>query len=197
MSRLVYNNLIDSEAMPAIRVQVHPSLTYGGTVELNLRQIAHAEIAIFLATDEQRRITRKLTVYFEHFLDNVPNMRYLYDMPDTIMLNGETYQSDLRCMPAQLYLEDDDTESDWQQIDRYLTRLDYAPPYHREQVVTKRFVRLLGDDQRAEFLLVYSEAHDGPPYTEPKDGYLVLTPDDRQHLREFEQRVLASFQLLG
>lgn len=197
MPRPVYNNLLVSEAMPAIRVQVHPSLTYGGTVELNLRQIAHAEIAIFLDADEQRRITRKLTIYFEHFLDNVPNMRYRYDMPDTIMLNGETYQSDLRCMPAQLYLEDDDTESDWQQIDRYLAGLDYAPPYHREQVVTKRCVRLLGDNQRAEFLLVYSETHDGPPHTRPEDAYLVLTPDDRQQLRGFEQRALASFQLLG
>lgn len=197
MPRAVHNNLITSEAMPAIRVQVHPSLTYVGSVELTLRQTSFAEIAIFLEADEQRRIIRKLTVYFEHFLESVTDKQFRYDTPETITLNHEVYQTDLRCVPAHLYLEDDDTESDWQQVNRYLAGLGYAPPYHREQVLTKRLIRLLGDDQRAEFLLVYNEAHAGPPHTRPEDMYLVLTAEDRQYLAGFEQRALASFQLLG
>ncbi|MCB9436901.1 MAG: hypothetical protein H6673_07900 [Anaerolineales bacterium] len=197
MPRPVTNNLITSEAMPAIRVQVHPSLTYVGTLESTLRQTSFAEIAIFVDADEQGRISRKLTVYFEHFLESALDKRFRYNTPETVTLNGVVYQTDLRCVPSHLYLEDDDTESDWQQINRYLAGQGYAPPYHQEQVLTKRLIRLLGDDQRAEFLLVYNEAHAGPPHTHPDDMYLVLKSDDRQHLAGFEQRALASFQLLG
>lgn len=195
--RTVEEHVITSDAQPAIRVRVDPALTYVGTVSMTLKGTAQAETFLFVAADDQMRITRSLNMQFEHFLDSAPDKSYNYPMERTETIRGVAYGTDLRVVPAHLFREHPfDPESDMARIDAFLTGHGYAMPYHLNYVVFKRMVWILGEDRRAEFLLVYSEPFTETPVETREDDMYLVPASDADKFAAFEQRARDSFQVI-
>jgi hypothetical protein len=196
--RAIEGHVITSDAQPAIRVQIDGALTYVGSLSMIIKRTAQAESFLFVAADDQQRITRYLNVQFEHFLDSVPDKSYNYHTDRVETIAGVAYDTDLRVVPAYLGREDEpEPDSDTAQITALLTGQGYTMPYHLDDVVIKRMVWILDEDRRAEFLLVYIEAMtDTPITTREEDQYLVPSADAHT-LAAFEQRARDSFRVIG
>ena len=196
MPRTIHNNLITSDAQPSIRIQVEAALDYIGRQTITIHDVAEAELFIFAQTDDQQRIQRQLVVQFEHFLDSAPpeRYRYNYQTPHTVTLDGQDYMTDTRIVPSHLYSEPDDPKSDRMQLEHFLTERGYVLPYYQDQTVTKRIMRVLGDERRAELLFIYKEPLLPPGLltTSEEDTFLVMA-GDLPKLADFTARALASF----
>jgi hypothetical protein len=200
-TRTLQNNRLTSDQQPAISIEVAPALHHIGTLEMTIKGMAAAQTFLFVAADAQRRIQRQLAIQFEHFLPgtNPKVMYYRYDTPRKIPLAGHTYDTDLRVIPSALFLQDleSDPEADSVQVQQFIRSKGYELPFYEEQVVTKRMMRILGEDKRAEILFIYQEPllPAGLLYTKEEDTYLVQD-EQLPLLADFERRALGSIQIL-
>lgn len=196
VQRYVQDNLIISEAQPAVRIEVDESLTYVGTTEFTIYGIAQAEAMLFVAASEGN-ILRQLLVQFEHFLPHTDpdEYRYRYNTGSVVTKGGIEFQTDLRCVPSEAYQELD-PESDTAQVKAFLNSKGYQVPHqHGDQVATRRFIRVLDDTARSELLFVYKEAVMAPNTldTDETDTWLV---HDSSALGGFDERARASFRIV-
>jgi hypothetical protein len=150
--RVEPGNILVSDEQPRMRIRVDQALRYVGGIGLPLSGVAWAEIHSFVETDGEKRLLRRFHVQFEHFLpDN--DHTYNYRLPDTITVGAHEWMHNPGGYPVQLVF-DTRPDSDMAAGYNFLKGNGYVLP---DEVFYRRFLRTVGDDRRAEIIMVYSE----------------------------------------
>lgn len=191
MSRNVQNNLLISEGLPAVRIQVDPQFIYVGTTSFILYELAHVEQHHFVVADTGKRLERLLWFQFEGYLDN--NERtYRYPPMETMTLNGLTFLHD----GDVLNIDDDYRErptSDSAHVVDFLKGQDYTL---EGDTMFRRMV-WLDADLRNELMIIYSEALGPTGYrlTDLGEGGPAFA-EWSSLSRALRERSLASFRII-
>ena len=143
------NVLVSSD--PPLRVSVAEGLPFVGQQAYTIREIAEAESFYFAASDSGK-ITRLFMVQFEHFRPEVEG-RYHYKLDSTSTLGGLEWRTDVRCWSPWI-AEEEDPGSDAVHDTRFLRTLGLESI---REMIRLRCLRVLGEDRRAEVLLIYAE----------------------------------------
>ena len=186
------SNILVSSENPRIRIQVDEALAYVGGITKTLSDTALAEIHYFIALDSANRMSRRFHVQFEHFLPGNDHT-YNYELPDRIQLGEHEYMHNGGGYAIQLVF-DTRPDSDMAAGYNFLKKKGYGLP---DEVVYRRFVRVIGDDRRSEILLIYTEnaAQFGAPLADYAEG--GPAHDHAEALEEgMLQRALASFKII-
>jgi hypothetical protein len=185
-------NILVSSENPRIRIKVDEALTYVGGITKTLSGNAQAEIHYFVEPDSANQIHRRFHVQFEHFLpDN--NHTYNYELPDRIKLGEHEYMHNAGGYAVQLVF-DTRPDSDMAAGYNFLKSKGYNLP---EEVLYRRFVRVIGEDRRAEILMIYTE--NAAVYGAPLADYAEGGPahDSAEAIQEgMLQRALAAFNVI-
>lgn len=185
-------NILVSAENPSIRIQVDEALVYVGGITKTLSDIALAEIHYFVAPDSANRVSRRFHVQFEHFLPDTDGT-YNYELPDRIKLGDHEYMHNGGSYAVQLVF-DTRPDSDMAAGYNFLQKKGYGLP---DEVMYRRFVRVLGKDRRAEILMIYTEnaAQFGAPLADYAEG--GPAHDSAEALEEgILQRALAAFTVI-
>lgn len=185
-------NILFSPENPRIRIKVDESFTYVGGITKTLSGIALAEIHYFVVPDSANRISRRFHVQFEHFLpDN--DGTYNYELPDRMKLGDHEYMHNGGSYAVQLVF-DTRPDSDMAAGYTFLQKKGYGLP---DEVVYRRFVRVIGDNRRSEILMIYTEnaAQFGAPLADYAEG--GPAHDSAEALEEgILQRALMAFTVI-
>lgn len=185
-------NILFSPENPRIRIKVDEALDYVGGITKTLSGTALAEIHYFVAPDSANRMSRRFHVQFEHFLpDN--DSTYNYELPDRIQLGEHEYMHNGGSYAVQLVF-DTRPDSDMAAGYDFLKKKGYELP---DEVVYRRFVRVIGGDRRSEILMIYTEnaAQFGAPLADYAEG--GPAHDNAEALHEgMLQRALAAFTVI-
>ena len=150
--RTVNNQLLVSPALPAIQVQVTPSLRYTGE-PLCFTLYESAEVEIFLFVEQQKgKIQRMLKFHFESLLPHV-QQTYSGMTGPTIQFGQSVYATSTELVNLASGLAQR-PNSDTVQVLGFLGEkgLKIEP-----EVMVCRFSRIIGEDQRSAFLISYFE----------------------------------------
>jgi hypothetical protein len=127
---------------------------------------SQAEQFFFVDTDSHGQFRRMYLIQFEGYLPNI-NATYDYAVTETVVLNGQTYIVNTASVPSVSAVRKQEPESDAARAVIFLTQKGFHVP---ESVRYQRFVRLVDDTKRNEFILVYIEnATTGTPETSGKE----------------------------
>lgn len=143
------NVLVSSD--PPLRVRVEAGLPFVGRQAYPIREIAEAE-SFYFAASAHGKITRLFMAQFEAFRPAVEG-RYHYKLDSTTTLGGLEWRTDVRCWSPWV-AEDEDPASDAAHDARFLRTLGLEPI---AEMIRLRCLRVLGEDRRAEVLLIYAE----------------------------------------
>jgi len=143
------NTLISSD--PPLRIRVDAGLPFVGRQTYTIREIADAE-AFYFAVSAHGKITRLFMAQFEAFRPEVEG-RYHYKLDSTTTLGGLEWRTDVRCWSPWV-AEDEEPASDAAHDARFLRTLGLTPI---AEMIRLRCLRVLGEDRRAEVLLIYAE----------------------------------------
>jgi len=151
--RTVKGQVLTSTSLPAIRLKFDNHFKYAGTQKFILYGRSQAEQFFFVDTDKTGQIARMYLVQFEGYLPNT-NATYDYAVTETVALNGQTYIANSDSVPNVSALLKQEPESDAARAVTFLTNKGFHLP---EALKFRRFVRLVDDAKRNEFILVYIE----------------------------------------
>jgi hypothetical protein len=166
--RQVKRQVLTSTSLPRIRIKFDKPFKYAGSQSFILYDRARVEQHFFINADKQGRIKRMYMMQFEGYL---PNIKATYDYPvaETVNLGGQTYivnTEDIPDVPAALK---QNPESDVTRAASFLEKKGYRIG---ESIVFQRFVRLVDDTKRNEFILLYvEEARTGASANNEKDRH--------------------------
>jgi hypothetical protein len=149
--RTVVNNLISSNALPEIRLQVDPAFTYAGRNEFILYGVARAEQHLFVDASADMRVQRLVWVQFEAYLDD-NQYTYNYSSSQSIQVGGWPFFYDAGWMDREENVRQRPT-SDGAHMLTFLAEKGYIPG---SAEITERYVTL-GPDLRSELMLIYSQ----------------------------------------
>lgn len=150
-ARIVQNNVLRSERLPAVEITVSPEFTYAGSTSFILYDIAHVEQHHFVVADAEKRVERLLWFQFEGYLDNNEH-RYRYPPMGRMTLGGLTFLHDA----DTLNIDEDYRErptSDSAHVVDFLKEQGYS---FGGDTMFKRMV-WLDPDLRNELMIIYSE----------------------------------------
>ncbi|HEY3582136.1 MAG TPA: hypothetical protein VGK82_16385 [Pyrinomonadaceae bacterium] len=151
--RTVKGQVLTSTSLPSIRLKFDKHFKYAGTQKFVLYGRSQAEQFFFVDTDQSGQIQRMYLVQFEGYLPNT-NATYDYAVTETVALNGQTYIANSESVPNVSALLKQEPESDAARAVTFLTNKGFHLP---EALKYRRFVRLVDDAKRNEFILVYIE----------------------------------------
>ncbi len=180
-TRRVKGQVLTSIHLPSIRVRFDKRFKYIGSQQFILYDRAQVEQFFFVDADNQLLIKRMYMVHFEGYL---PNIKANYDYPatNTINLGGQTYIVDAEGIPNVSAALRENPQSDVTHAASFLKSKGYRVT---ESIRFQRFVRLVDDAKRNEFILLYVEdAGAGAPY------------ETERAKQEFSNRALKGFTIL-
>lgn len=151
--RRVLDNVIISNGLPSIRLRVAPELVYLGELKFTLMDVSRVELFLF-AQAERDNLQRILTVQFEGYL---PDNTYCYEYPQmpTVRLGEHDYLTDGGVLRLDSVLKRR-PEGDIAYWVSWLRAKGFRYPQWNE-LVYRRFVRLLDKANRNELLILYFE----------------------------------------
>jgi hypothetical protein len=180
-TRRVKGQVLTSIYLPSIRVRFEKRFKYIGSQKFILYDRAQVEQVFFVDADNQQRIKRMYMMQFEGYLPNI-NATYNYPVTKTISLGGQTYIVDAESIPNVSAALKQDPQSDVAHAASFLKSKGYRVS---DSIMFQRFVRLVDDAKRNEFILLYVEDADAGASSE--------TERARQ---EFSSRALNGFTIL-
>ena len=151
--RTVKGQVLTSTSLPTIRLKFDKHFKYAGTQSFILYGRSQAEQFFFVDTDKTGQVARMYLVQFEGYLPNT-NATYDYAVTETVTLNGQTYIANSDSVPNVSALLKQEPESDAARAVTFLTNKGFHLP---EALKYRRFVRLVDDAKRNEFILLYIE----------------------------------------
>jgi len=151
--RGVRGQVLSSTAQPAVRVRFDRAFKYVGTQRFVLYERARAEQFYFVDADKGGRIRRLYIVQFEGYLPNMDG-QYDYSQLKTIEIGGESYRADAQIVPSVEAVLKANAESDAARAVAFLRGKGYEAG---ESVMFQRFVRVLDEAKRHEFIIIYVE----------------------------------------
>jgi hypothetical protein len=164
--RRVKGHVLISTYLPSIRVRLDKRLKYVGSQKFILYQRAQVEQHFFLDADKQGHLKRMYMVQFEGYLPNI-NGTYDYPPTKTVDLGGQTYIVNAESIPNVSAVLKQDPQSDVARAASFLESKGYRVT---ESIVFQRFVRLVDEAKRNEFILVYIEDAGADASSENEEG---------------------------
>jgi len=182
-TRRVKGQVLRSASLPPIRIRFGNEFKYVGSQHFILYDRAQVEQHFFVDADKQRRIKRMYMVQFEGYLPNISGS-YNYPVTKTVSLAGQSYIADAEIVPNVRAAIKQDTQSDVARAASFLESKGYRVG---EGIVFQRFVRLVDEAKRNEFILLYVEDFSGTG----------LDPAEKENaMREFSSRASNGFKIL-
>jgi hypothetical protein len=179
--RPVKRQVLTSTHLPSIRVRFDKRFKFVGSQKFILYGRAQVEQHFFVDTDKQRRIKGMYMVQFEGYLPNV-NATYDYPATKTVNLGGQTYITNTERIPNVSAALKQDPQSDVARAASFLVSKGYRIS---ESIVFQRFVRLVDEAKRNEFILLYVE-----------DTGTGAATENEKASQEFSSRALKGFTIL-
>jgi len=186
--RRVTNNIIISDALPALEIKVDPAFIFVGILSFVLKEIALVERVIFV-DNQNSETTRLFIVQFEGGLDSV-DLTYKFRITNPIKLGGHDYHHGVYIYSnAESVRETPGAESD--RTTQFLQERGYI---HDDGLAMSRFARIVDDAHRHEIIIFYQETLKSLKLS--LDEYAQLTPEQRQAFEhELTERSLRNFQV--
>jgi len=179
--RRVKRRLLTSTYLPSIRVRFDKRFKYIGSQKFILYGRAQVEQHFFVHADKQRHIKGMYMVQFEGYLPNV-NATYDYPTTKTVNLGRQTYLVNAESIPNVSAVLKQDPQSDVARAALFLERNGYRIG---ESIIFQRFVRLVDEAKRNEFILLYVE-----------DTGTSASAENEKTSQEFSSRALKGFTIL-
>jgi hypothetical protein len=180
-TRIVKGQVLTSIYLPYIRVRFAKRFKYVGLQEFILYDRAQVAQYFFVDADNQQRIRRMYMVQFEGYLPNT-NATYDYPVTKTISLGGQMYIVDAESIPNVSAALKQNPQSDVAHAASFLKSKSYRVS---ESIMFQRFVRLVDDAKRNEFILLYVE-----------DADAGASSETERAMQEFSSRALKGFTIL-
>jgi hypothetical protein len=152
-TRRVKRQVLTSTHLPSIRIRFDRRFKYLGSQKFILYDRAQVEQHFFVDAGNQRRIERMYMVQFEGYLPNV-NAAYDYPLTKTVNLGGQTYVVNAESIPSVSAALEQNPQSDVARAASFLESKGYRVS---ESIRFQRFVRLVDQAKRNEFILLYVE----------------------------------------
>lgn len=192
-TRRVEGQVLTSTALPEIRIRFDEALQYAGNKSFTLNGIAQAEQYFFVEADEQRRIKRMFIVQFEGFL---PGNTHTYNYPATNLtrLGAHDYVTKSAIVPNVSATLKQNPDTDAAQAAAFMESKGYR---YSEDVMFQRFIRVVDEAKRHEFILIYIEdlRRTGLTAADFAKGGRAAEQRD-QILQELQTRALKSLEAL-
>jgi len=182
-TRRVKGQILTSASLPPIRIRVGKAFKYVGSQQFILYDRAQVEQHFFVDADKQQRIKRMYMVQFEGYLPNISGS-YNYPVTKTVSLAGQSYIVDAEVIPNVPAAIKQDAQSDVARAASFLEGKGYRIG---EGIVFQRFVRLVDEAKRSEFILLY---------VEDLGGAGVDAAEKEKAMQEFSGRALKGFNIL-
>jgi hypothetical protein len=179
--RPVKHQVLTSTYLPSIRVRFDKRFKFVGSQKFILYGRAQVEQHFFVDADKQRRIKGMYMVQFEGYLPNV-NATYNYPATKTVNLGGHTYIANAESIPNVSAALKQDPQSDVTHAASFLESKGYRIG---ESIIFERFVRLVDEAKRNEFILLYVE-----------DTGTGASAENEKASQEFLSRALKGFTIL-
>lgn len=152
-TRVVNGQVLTSPSLPSIRLEFDNKFKYAGTQKFILYERAQVEQFFFVDADDQRRIKRMYWVQFEGYLPGV-DASYNYPVTETVNLGGQTYIVNSERIANVSAALKHDPQSDAAHTASFLESKGYRL---NESIRFQRFVRLVDEPKRNEFIVLYIE----------------------------------------
>lgn len=180
-ARRVKGQVLTSASLPHVRVRFEKPFRYVGRQGFILYERSRAEQYFFVDADRQGRIRRMYMAQFEGYL---PGVEATYDYPPTktVSLGGETYVVNAESVPDVAAVLKQNPQSDVARAASFLEEKGY---HVGGSIMFQRFVRLVDEAKRHEFILVYVE-----------DARAGASPGGDRAAQEFWERALKGFSIL-
>ncbi len=146
------NNVLTSNALPAVRIKVAGKYKYVGGQSFILYNVARAEQHYIVEADNNHRIRRILLFQFEGYLPT-NNHTYNYSMTKSVNLGGQAFFTDTSFGNVPEFRRQR-PDSDAARGAQFLESKGYKLP---DEVAFQRFVRMVDESHRSEFLIVFYE----------------------------------------
>ena len=182
-TRRVEGQILTSASLPPIRIRVGKAFKYVGSQQFILYDRAQVEQHFFVDADKQQRIKRMYMVQFEGYLPNISGS-YNYPVTKTVSLAGQSYIVDAEVIPNVPAAIKQDAQSDVARAASFLEGKGYRIG---EGIAFQRFVRLVDEAKRSEFILLY---------VEDLSGAGVDAAEKEKAMQEFSGRALKGFKIL-
>ena len=180
-TRSVKGRVLTSISLPPIRIKFDKAFKYVGSQSFILYDRAQVEQHFFVYADKQQRIKRMYMMQFEGYL---PNIKATYDYPvtKTVNLGGQTYIVNAESIPNVPAALKQNPQSDVTRAASFLESKGYRIS---ESIMFQRFVRLVDEAKRNEFILLYVE-----------DTATGAFAENEMARQEFSSRALKGFTIL-
>ena len=179
-TRRVKGQILTSASLPPIRIRFGKAFKYVGSQQFILYDRAQVEQHFFVDADKQQRIKRMYMVQFEGYLPNISGS-YNYPVTKTVSLAGQSYIVDAEVIPNVPAAIKQDAQSDVARAASFLEGKGYRIG---EGIVFQRFVRLVDEAKRSEFILLY---------VEDLSGAGVDAAEKEKAMQEFSGRALKRY----
>lgn len=179
--RRVKRQVLTSAYLPPIRIRFDKRFKYVGSQKFVLYGRARVEQHFFVDADKQRRIQGMYMVQFEGYLPNV-SATYDYPVTKTVNLAGQTYIANAESIPNVSAALKQEPQSDVARAASFLESKGYRVG---ESIIFQRFVRLVDEAKRNEFILLYVE-----------DTGTGASVENEKASQEFSSRALKGFKIL-
>ncbi|SRR2546423_6421539 len=150
--RHVSGNVVTSAALPSIKIKVSKKYKYVGGQSFILYNVARAEQHYFTEADSRHRIKRLLLFQFEGYLPT-NNHTYNYPLTKTVSIGGQQFLTDTSFGNVAAFRQQR-SDSDAARGANFLESKGYVLP---NDVAFQRFVRMVDESNRSEFLIVFYE----------------------------------------
>jgi len=179
--RRVKRQVLTSTSLPPIRIKFDKAFKYVGSQRFILYDRSQVEQHFFVNADKEKRIKRMYMMQFEGYL---PNIKATYDYPvtKTVTLGGQTYIVNSEGIPNVPAALKENPQSDVTRAASFLESKGYRIS---ESIMFQRFVRLVDDAKRNEFILLYVE-----------DPGTAASAENEKVRQEFSGRALKGFRIL-
>ena len=151
--RRVKGHVLTSTYLPSIQIRFDGGLKYVGSQKFILYGNAQVEQYFFVEADKQRRIRRMYWVQFEGYLPNI-NATYDYPLTEAVHLRGQAYIVNIESIASVSAVLKQDSQSDAARAASFLERKGYRLS---ESIIYQRFVRVVDEAKRNEFIVAYIE----------------------------------------
>jgi len=192
-TRLIKGRVLTSTYLPSIRLKFDKAFKPVGSQKFTLFERAQAEQFYFVDADKQQLIKRMYIVQFEGYLPGV-NATYDYSATKALDLAGENHIVEAQLVPSVSTVLKQRPESDAARAVSFLESKGYRGG---ESVLFQRFVRVVDEAKRNEFILIYIEDLSETGFTAAdfaKDGRAFSRRE--KMLQELSNRALKGFTIL-
>lgn len=150
--RKINENILNSSDLPKIRLKFNKKFKFAGSHEFVLYDRAKAEQYFFVVA-EDKKIKRMFMLQFEGFLPKI-DAKYDYNEPNTIDFGGLKYFSNTEFIPNVEQALNAVPDSDIARAAKFLQDKGFTL---MKSLVFQRFVRVVDESKRNEFIMLYIE----------------------------------------